>query len=581
MAAAYDPGKKSAKPLTLGRGKFEMPTSIYATQSGDVLFGEDADDEGITDLPNLIRRFKMKLGKPGLAQVGRKKGTAVQLTTEFLSHIRGQLENQALHAAIDRVILTVPAMFGPAQKEDLRVAAIEAGFSEVVLLAEPVAAGIAYCDHHSDLSENLRFLVVDWGGGTFDVAHVERNEVGELTIHEDFVVGLDDVGGEVFDDELWMIASRALEAAGQDALDLQPRHEWGKFRRDLCRAKERLSSQTSVSMAFILNNGSPSKVLLSREDFNNIIRPMIQKAASFVNGLLARAQESGRPPEFILLAGGTCRIPLIADELEQITGLKCRQWSEGRESIALGAAIKAYQLWGDHEKNNGSIKSTVGDKASAMDTYLKLLEAAWLDGAVSENERTFLERERKALKITSDEAATLEREISGSTYKEVGTTPISSSQASPKASSTGSPPSLPRGSTEEIIRGETSGFSCADIFFCPHIPERKAAGAIGSYAPHLRIGDILLLHDATVFGSCKQGFLMTADRLYWRNTSGVAKSVVYSEIQKISITESDSFLNSSKIHINEETIGVCSTPEGAKRIVKVCAGILRQLVPST
>lgn len=387
MVASYDASKKSAKPLTFGRGKFEKPTSMYATSTGDLLFGDDADDEGITDLPNHIRRFKMKLGKPGLAHMGRKSGTAQQLTTEFLGSLRNQLENQVLHTAVDRVILTVPAMFGPAQRHDLTEAARQAGFSQVELLEEPVAAGIAYCDHQSDLSKELRFIVVDWGGGTFDVAHLEKSAGGEIKVHEDFIVGLDDIGGEAFDDELWGIASSALDSAGRGTLDSQSREHWGRYRRDLSRAKETLSSQTSVSMTFTLADGSPAKITLNRADFNNIISPMIHKAASFVSQLIKRAHNAGCPPEFILLAGGTSRIPLIGEELERITGVKCRQWSDGREAIALGAAIRANQLWGAR-MSDGATKKTNSQPPTNLskeeNEMLERVKTLTLDGRFEE-----------------------------------------------------------------------------------------------------------------------------------------------------------------------------------------------------
>ncbi len=413
LVAEYDPVKMMAKPHKLGRGSFEMPTSIYATENGDLLFGDEADDDGITDLPNLIRRFKMKLGKPGMAHVGRKAGTAVDLTTEYLANVKKQLETQVLHTSVERVILTVPAMFGPAQRKDLTTAAKQAGFKEVELLAEPVAAGIAYCDHHSDLSKQLRFIVVDWGGGTFDVAHVERHASGELRIHEDFVVGLDDIGGEVFDDELWTVASSALDAAGHGSLDRQPRAEWGKFRRDLSRAKERLSSQDSVNMTFALEGGQSCKISLKREDFNNIIRPMVQRAASFVSQLLARANNAGHPPEFILLAGGTSRIPMIREELEKITGVECRQWSEGREAIGLGASIKAHQKWG--------LQASLprDDKEAAMTQYRGLLEAAWLDKKITPVECEFLEKKRTDLGLTYEESRSLQIQVLGFLIQDV------------------------------------------------------------------------------------------------------------------------------------------------------------------
>lgn len=421
MVASYDPGKKSAKQLTVGRGRFEKPTSMYATENGDLLFGDDADDLGITDIPNHVRRFKMKLGKPGLAHVGRKSGTALQLTSEFLENLRKQLEQQVLHTSVERVILTVPAMFGPAQKHDLTTAARQAGFSHVELLEEPVAAGIAYCDQQSDLSKQLRFIVVDWGGGTFDVAHLERSSSGEIKVHEDFVVGQDDIGGEVFDDELWGIASNAMDSAGHGTLDNQPRANWGRYRRELTRAKEDLSSQSSVSLKFPLDGyEKPAIISLNRADFNKHISPMIQKAAAFVSQLIVRAHSAGCPPEFILLAGGTSRIPLIGEELERITGVKCRQWSDGREAIALGAAIKAHHLWGlraAEKVQEGRTASS--EKIAAMAQYRKLLEGAFLDGKITEEERVFLGKERKALGLTIDESRSLQIQILGAPIDEV------------------------------------------------------------------------------------------------------------------------------------------------------------------
>ncbi len=414
MVASYDAAKKSPKPLTMGRGKFEQPTSMYATEAGDLLFGDEADDEGITDLPNHIRRFKMKLGKPGLAQAGRKSGTAQQLTAEFLAHLKHQLEGQVFHRSVERVILTVPAMFGPAQRHDLTAAARQAGFSHVELLEEPVAAGIAYCDQQSNLSKQLGFMVVDWGGGTFDVAHLERFASGEIKVHGDFVVGLDDIGGEVFDDELWSIASNALASAGCGTLDSQPRENWGRYRRQLSSAKETLSSQSSVSITFSLTDGRPAKVSLSRDDFNNIIRPMIQRAASFVSQLIVRASNTGCPPEFILLAGGTSRIPLVGEELERLTGVKCRQWIDGREAIALGAAIRANQLWGNREREADTDKGKPPeDKFSAMEKYRKLLEGAFIGGKFTEEKRLLLAEAKESLGLTLSEAHSLQIQILG------------------------------------------------------------------------------------------------------------------------------------------------------------------------
>jgi molecular chaperone DnaK (HSP70) len=345
MVAVYDPDRRTAMPVTLGRGRFELPTSIYYSADGDTLFGDDADDEGLTDQPNHIRRFKTKLGRTGIAHVGRHPATAVALTADFLRHIRSRLIQEVVHAEVKRIVLTAPALFGAAQRSALKEAAKQAGFTEVELLAEPSAAGIGYLDHHSAFGSISRFLVVDWGGGTFDVALIERTASGDLRIDPALVTGLLDLGGEDLDDDLWASTSAQLERLGYGRLDSQPMVHWGNYRRELSGAKERLSNVLVSRSRFVLG-GDPVNIEIARSDFEDVIRPKVEQAVGFVSKLLADCNDRARTPEFILLAGGTSRVPLFGDILGKSTSLECRQWSSGRESIALGAAIHAYRVFG-------------------------------------------------------------------------------------------------------------------------------------------------------------------------------------------------------------------------------------------
>ena len=347
IVAEYDPLKKSAKVHKLGRAGDEMPTSIYVTPEEDVLFGDDADDEGLIDSLNHIRRFKMLLGKSMKTQFGKNPITPIDLAAKFLTHVRNRLESEVFHRSVDRLVLTVPAMFGPAQRKDLITAAGRAGFTSVELLAEPVAAGIAYCDHNTDLSTDLRFLVVDWGGGTFDLALVERNGADECRVLGEFVAGCADIGGEDLDDELRIAVDRLVTDAGFQSLSLQPKHEWGKYRRELTRAKEGLTSRSQVPINFTVDGGKLARIPFSRAELEEVIADKVQIGARQVAELVERCRKSGSPPDFILLAGGTSRIPMIAKLLEQVAGLPCRAWSEGRDAIALGAAIHAHKILDD------------------------------------------------------------------------------------------------------------------------------------------------------------------------------------------------------------------------------------------
>jgi actin-like ATPase involved in cell morphogenesis len=360
MVAEYDPAKRFAKVRKLGRGGDEMPTSMYVTDGGEVLFGDDADDEGIHDSSKHHRRFKMLLGKTTETQFGRRAAMPIDLAAEFLSHLRIRLESEVLHRPLEQVVLTVPAMFGQAQRKDLTKAAERAGFKNVELLAEPVAAGIAYCDHHTDLTKNLRFLVVDWGGGTFDLAVVERNEADECRALYDYVDGAGDIGGEDLDDELEIAVSEMVKSTGFQPLELQPEHELGKFRRELTRAKEGLSSKNQVTANFTLD-GKLARIPLDQSRLEEIIHDKVHQGARQVAELVERCRKNGCKLDFILLAGGTSRIPMIPRLLEQSAGLPCRTWSEGRDAIALGAAIHAHRI------QDSGTSVPISDPTSASD----------------------------------------------------------------------------------------------------------------------------------------------------------------------------------------------------------------------
>ena len=387
MAACFDQSKGQTILLKLGLRGYEIPTSIYQTAEGRTFYGEEADDEGVSDHINYIHRFKMKLGQPGPAHFGRMTRTAEQLASDFLSHVRATLKSEVLHSKedsdLERAVLTIPAIFGRAQQNELKRAAETAGFTQVVLLPEPVAAGIAYCDHHA-VKGSLRFLVVDWGGGTFDVALMEREEDGSIRIMPDFVGGLDginhgdNIGGEFMADLLFQATSDALTTAGFQGLDQQDPMMWGKYKRDITRAKERLSSREEVDVPFVLDGGTPAKVKFERSTLDGklnetvilegTLNETVMTGARFVEGLLQRCRDGGRPPEFILLAGGTSRMPMVKRVFEETLKIDCRTWTQGREAIALGAAIKARDLWISTETNKPQKqKNTEAESLAAAD----------------------------------------------------------------------------------------------------------------------------------------------------------------------------------------------------------------------
>jgi len=305
---------------------------------------------------NYATCFKMKLGIPGTACIMRgKPATARDLTRDFLAYVREYIEQTVVYASINSIILTVPAIFGPAQRKDLKDAAKDAGFTKVELLDEPVAAAIGYCNRCPEQWDGQRLLVVDWGGGTLDIALVERRAGGELRVQVDFVSGLCDIGGEILDDDLWALVSKRLATAGHGPLEDQAPENLGKYKRDLRLAKEQLSAKEHHALQLIVAGGRHLKIELSRTDFEGIIAPRLEQAAAMVKEIHARSLKEGCEPDFILLVGGTCRIPAVKKIIEQATGVPCKYFDYGREAVALGAAVKAHREWGNHTPGSPAI----------------------------------------------------------------------------------------------------------------------------------------------------------------------------------------------------------------------------------
>ncbi|HRQ87384.1 MAG TPA: Hsp70 family protein, partial [Bacteroidia bacterium] len=96
------------------------------------------------------------------------------MASEFLRHIKERVESEHFHGKIDHAVITVPAKYGPAARGDLETAVKSAGFSSFELLDEPIAAGIAFLDEKGESELGNEILVFDWGGGTLDIAMVER-----------------------------------------------------------------------------------------------------------------------------------------------------------------------------------------------------------------------------------------------------------------------------------------------------------------------------------------------------------------------------------------------------------------------
>lgn len=317
LVAWSNPNTGRPECLRLGRERDYMPTTIaIRNKGGEFLFGDDADDVQGDDEYIYISGFKMKLGSSSslCMYLGKDNRlhplTALDLTREFLKHLRQKVEAECLmQGQISKAIITYPIKFEPAQIAGLQKAAEAAGFPHVELQYEPEAAGYAFCGLCPAEAFKNRALIVDWGGGTLDISLITR-EGESFDTHREISDGDMQMGGEIFDDRLWADVKKRLTAQGVTFTSLDARRARPRVRQ----GKEHLSSAETFPLRLSCEKGVCPPLTLTRADFNKLITDSVSKAVDKVQNIIARAA-ADKKPEMLLLVGGSSRIPLIKEKL--------------------------------------------------------------------------------------------------------------------------------------------------------------------------------------------------------------------------------------------------------------------------
>ena len=348
LVAYYDDEEDKPVIAHLGRERNSIPTSVFLSEDGTWLFGEDADDQASDEqqIDRYATAFKLLLGSPSPAlQIftpsGPQSFTALELTAKFLEHVRILCENEVFNGhKVTGAVITHPAMFGPAQVEDLRAAALQAGFDKVRLMREPEAAGLAFCELCPQEAFTGTALAVDWGGGTLDLALVSRDADGDITVQDRYTAGSNTLGGNFLDEFIWKDAQKKLKTKGED-ITQDPAHIQLVQKKRVRLLKERLSKMKTGRLILPGELGPHSALEYSREDLERIIRPEIRKGISEVSQLLKSIKTSALVPDQALLIGGSSQIPLIGKLITDNTGIACKRWQYSHEAVALGAALSA------------------------------------------------------------------------------------------------------------------------------------------------------------------------------------------------------------------------------------------------
>jgi molecular chaperone HscC len=319
-------------------GKVLTPSVVAILDDDQVVVGEPARDFRVTHPERAASTFKRLMGTPQATKLGKRSFSPIELSSLILKSLKEDAEHFLQEVVTDAVI-TVPAYFNDSQRRATRQAGEVAGLNVRRIVNEPTAAALTYGFHDRDADKRL--LVVDLGGGTFDVTLMQ---IFEGTLEIVATAGENFLGGEDF---TMRLVSDALNQAGK-RLELAEMKEpllVARLREDCERAKRLLATQNTTDVTIPLVDGTVPQngqvVTFDRQKFLSLSEPLLER----LKGPLTRVLRDGnvQPKDFedIILVGGATRMPAVSALIEKMFGKAPLCRFNPDEVVALGAAVQA------------------------------------------------------------------------------------------------------------------------------------------------------------------------------------------------------------------------------------------------
>jgi molecular chaperone DnaK len=332
----------SAEGSTFGGKMF--PSVVAFTEDGERVIGEPAKRQAILNPERTVMRIKRKMGTDHRVKIGEKEFSPQQISAMILQKIKTDAE-AFLGEEVKQAVITVPAYFNDNQRTATKDAGEIAGLEVLRLINEPTAASLAY---GLDKAEEQKLLVLDLGGGTFDVTVME---IGDGVFEVESTSGDTKLGGTDMDDKIieWVLD----EFKKQDGIDMSEDRNSLQRVRDACeRAKIELSStlSTTINLPFIAQKDDKPRhleVKLTRAKLEELVEPVLKRCETPIRQALKDAKLSAEEVGRIILVGGPTRMPVVRERFEKILGKKAESGVDPMQCVAMGAAIQAGVLAGE------------------------------------------------------------------------------------------------------------------------------------------------------------------------------------------------------------------------------------------
>jgi molecular chaperone DnaK len=326
-------------------GSRTTPSVVAFAKDGEVLVGEVAKRQAITNPERTVRSVKRHMGTSWSIDVDAKHYTAQEISARTLMKLKRDAE-EYLGDTVNQAVITVPAYFDDAQRTATKEAGQIAGLEVLRIINEPTAAALAYGLDKEESDQTI--LVFDLGGGTFDVSVLE---LGEGVFEVKSTMGDTQLGGDDWDERVidWLVDSfkgdHGVDLA-TDAMAMQRLKEAAE------KAKIELSQtqQTQINLPFITATDAGPLHLdysLSRAKFQEMTSDLLDRCRGPFEQAIKDAGLTKGHIDHVVLVGGSTRMPAVTDLVREMTGSEPNKGVNPDEVVAIGAAVQAGVLKGE------------------------------------------------------------------------------------------------------------------------------------------------------------------------------------------------------------------------------------------
>ncbi len=347
-AAIMEGGKvtliPSAEGTTLGGKAF--PSYVAFTKDGQLLVGEPARRQAVTNPEGTVSAFKRKMGTDFKYQINGKDFTPQQLSGFILQKIKKDAEAY-LGTKVEKAVITVPAYFNDHQRQATKDAGAIAGLEVVRLVNEPTAASLAY--GIDKVGKEQKIMVFDLGGGTLDVTIMEMGAEGTFEVLS--TSGDTQLGGTDMDKAIINYIADTFKK--ENGIDLRnDKMAVQRLQEAAEKAKIELSNvlETDLNLPFITADASGPKHLaikLSRATLENLVDSIVQRCKASIDQALSDAKLSVSNLTKVILVGGPTRMPIVQKFVEKHVGSIVERGIDPMECVCNGAAVQAAVLTGE------------------------------------------------------------------------------------------------------------------------------------------------------------------------------------------------------------------------------------------